>query len=487
MSLFVLFWLVAPLYGYTFPQDFKFGVASASYQIEGGWNASGKGENIWDRMTHEHPEKIKDGQTGDIACDSYNLWKTDVALLKELEVNFYRFSLSWSRLLPTGLPNFINDDGVRYYNDLINELLKNNILPMVTLYHWDLPQPLQDIGGWENEIIAYYFSKFAEIAFELFGDRVKTWITINEPSEVCDTGYGTGINAPGINASGYSNYQCGRTLLLAHAMAYHLYNTSFRNQQQGEIGITLNSQWIEPKTKSVADKKASERAMRMELGWWAHPIFSKTGDYPPIMKERIHNMSMCQHFNKSRLPEFSLSEINYIRSTSDFFGLNHYSTWLASERLDDNCSVVSYENDKGVDKIQDSRWIPSAADWLKDVPWGFRKLLNWIRKEYNDPIIYITENGFADLGQLDDSERIHYHKGYLRELLNAMYLDGCRVETYTAWSLTDNMEWADGYTLKFGLYYVNFTDPFRTRKAKSSAEFFREVIRHRVVPDDIAE
>ncbi|KAK4874765.1 hypothetical protein RN001_014125 [Aquatica leii] len=462
-----------------FPDDFKFGVATAAYQIEGGWNASGKGENIWDRMTHQQPDKIKDGTNGDIACDSYNQWKTDVQLLKDTGVHFYRFSLSWSRLLPNPIQKNVNSDGVRYYNDLIDELLKNNIEPMVTLYHWDLPQILQDMGGWPNVAISDYFKEYADVAFRLFGDRVKMWLTFNEPNEVCLAGYGTGSNAPGIKASGYLDYQCGRTILLSHAKAYHLYNNTYRFHQKGKIGITLNSQWIESKTNLSVDHEASERAMQMELGWWAHPIFSKNGNYPRVMIERVSMMSKCQNLNKSRLPEFTSNEVEFIKNTSDFFGLNHYSNWLASNVDKINCSYVSSTNDKGVDKIQDPSWPPSAANWLKDVPWGFRKLLSWIKQEYNNPTVYVTENGFADLGELYDFGRIRYHQGYLNELLKAIHIDKCKVTAYTAWSIIDNMEWEDGYTLKFGLYYVNFSDPLRTRTPKLSAHFYKNIIKSR--------
>ncbi|KAK5649854.1 hypothetical protein RI129_000883 [Pyrocoelia pectoralis] len=467
-----------------FPDNFSFGVATAAYQIEGGWNKSGKGENIWDRITHKRPEWVKDGKNADIACDSYHLWKIDVQLLKQLGVDFYRFSLSWSRILPTGFSEYINWNGVRYYSDFIDELLANDIRPVVTLYHWDLPQPLQDLGGWPNLLIASYFEDYAKVAFQLFGDRVKTWITINEPNEICDTGYGTGAAAPGIEESGTLDYLCGKTVLIAHAKAYHLYDKYYRNKQKGEIGITIVSRWNEPKTNSTRDKEAAERTMQMQFGWWAHPIFSTKGDYPLVMKERIRNMSQCQNLEESRLPKFTTNEIEYIKGSSDFMGLNHYSTWLITDDSENNCTIVSYENDMGMKNVQDPSWIPSAASWLKDVPWGFRKLLQWIKVEYDNPLIHITENGFADVGELHDTGRIHYHRGYLNELLNAIHLDGCKIKSYALWSLMDNMEWQDGYTLKFGLYYVNFSDPLRTRTPKSSANFYKELIRLRRIPRD---
>lgn len=481
--------LAAAVFGnqFSFPQDFKFGVATASYQIEGGWKAGGKGENIWDRLTHEHPNWVKDHKTGDIACDSYHLWKDDVKLLKYLNVNFYRFSLSWSRLLPSGFANYINPDGVRYYNDLINELLKNDIEPMVTLYHWDLPQPLQEIGGWPNPLLAKHFEDYAKIAFELFGDRVKTWITFNEPPDVCEAGYGDGTGAPGFRSSGIGDYLCGRTLLLAHASAYRLYDKMFRSTQQGKIGITVDAIWAEPKSKLRKDIEAAERAMQMSFGWWTHPIYSKTGDYPQIMKDRVGNVSKSENFSSSRLPEFSADEIKYIQGTFDFLGLNHYSTWLVSDMYIPANAPVSRRKDVSVKQVQDPKWKPSAAGWLKDVPWGFRKLLNWIKNEFGNPLVFVTENGFADLGEMNDTGRIDYYTGYLNALLDAVNLDGCNVKAYTAWSVMDNMEWRDGYTLKFGLHNVNFTDPNRTRTPKASAEFYKNIIKTRTVPRSFPE
>lgn len=186
-------------------------------------------------------------------------------MLKSLGVNFYRFSLSWSRILPTGYPNVINPDGIRYYNNLINELLKNKIEPYVTIFHWDLPQPLQEVGGWPNSMLAIYFSDYANIAFKYFGDRVKTWITFNEPIEICVGGYGGGGGAPDKNSAGIGDYLCGRTILLAHARTYHLYQSTYRNKQRGKVGITIDTIWAEPKTNSVADIQAAERSLIMTV------------------------------------------------------------------------------------------------------------------------------------------------------------------------------------------------------------------------------
>ncbi|KAF5273023.1 hypothetical protein FQR65_LT04765 [Abscondita terminalis] len=464
-----------------FPRTFKFGVATSSYQIEGAWNASGKGENIWDYMAHTNPNSIQNNSNGDIACDSYHLWETDVQLIRNLGVNYYRFSLSWSRLMPDGFDNNINPDGVRYYNNIIDELLKYNIEPVITIYHWDLPQSIQNIGGWPNVVTADYFEEFAKVVFELFGDRVKTWITFNEPMEICMGGYDRGDKAPRIINPGVSDYLCGKTVLIAHAKAYHLYKNYYQSKQKGKIGISLDTAWYEPKDNTQSSKKASELALQMQFGWWAHPIFSEDGDYPTVMKQRIAYISKIQNFTKSRLPIFSVDEINYIRGTYDFMGLNHYSTALASHQPLPQVIPVSFYNDLCVRIEIDPSWKRSAAAWVFDVPWGFRKLLNWIKNEYNNPNVLVTENGYPDLGGLNDSSRIHYLQGYLNELLNAIVIDKCNVAGYTVWSLLDNLEWAEGYKLKFGLYSVDFNDPARKRTPKSSVEFYKNVIKHRVI------
>ncbi|KAJ8970762.1 hypothetical protein NQ314_001032 [Rhamnusium bicolor] len=243
---------IVSIWGITqFPSGFKFGAATASYQVEGGWNESGKGESIWDHFTHTHPELVVDHTTGDISCDSYHLWKKDVNILKEIGVNYYRFSLSWPRILPDGFSNVVNEDGIRYYNDLINELLKHNMEPMVY------------IGGWTNPDTAKYFEDYAWIAFKLFGDRVKRWITINEPSSICEDTYGNGKGAPHLKSPGIGDYLCGRTLLLAHARGFHTYDKYFRKTQNGKIGITIDSIWAEPKTNATKDIEAAEREMQM--------------------------------------------------------------------------------------------------------------------------------------------------------------------------------------------------------------------------------
>ncbi|KAK3910651.1 Myrosinase 1 [Frankliniella fusca] len=484
----------APVDQRTFPQGFIFGCATAAYQIEGAWNESGKGENIWDRVLHDKPNWVKGGVNGDVACDSYHKYKEDVAMLADLGMDVYRFSLSWARILPDGMLGNVNKAGVDYYNALIAELLSKNIQPVVTLYHWDLPQALQDLGGWPNPVLADYFADYADLAFRLFGDRVKMWITLNEPREQCPGGYGTGQSAPGIAQDGVADYLCAHTSLLAHARAYRLYHAKYAAGQQGRVGITLNSEWHEPKnSSSEEDRLAAERALQFEFGWFAHPIFSETGDYPAVMKERVMANSLAEGLSRSRLPTFTPEEVTLLKGSADFFGLNHYTTVLTSPAPEGDTSHLfrgellsvlgrSRGKDIGVTVSQDPEWPKSAAFWLRSVPWGFRKLLVWIRDEYRNPPVYVTENGFADHGHVHDVGRISYATSYLEQLLKAIYEDGCDVRGHMTWSLMDNLEWRLGYTARFGLHAVNFSDPARPRTPKDSVALYRQMTRTRRLP-----
>ncbi|RVE46710.1 hypothetical protein evm_008630 [Chilo suppressalis] len=246
-----------------FPDGFQFGAATSSYQVEGAWDVDGKGRNIWDHQTHLNPSPIEDASNGDDAGKSYYLYERDVEMLREIGVDFYRFSLSWSRILPTAFPNEINQAGLDYYNRLIDELLKYNIEPMITIYHWDLPQKLQELGGWSNPHSVDWFGDFARIAFNAFGDRVKYWVTVNEPTQICYNGYGNGALAPFYTYSGAADYMCAKYLLLAHARAYHIYDEEFRSSQKGSIFITFSAVWFEPASED--DIVAAQEARVFDL------------------------------------------------------------------------------------------------------------------------------------------------------------------------------------------------------------------------------
>ncbi|KAJ3649795.1 hypothetical protein Zmor_021516 [Zophobas morio] len=468
-----------------FPENFKFGVATAAYQIEGGWADDGKGVSVWDQFAHTYPDRVANGDNGDVACDSYHRYLEDVEMLANMGVNHYRFSLSWPRILPTGYTNQINEAGVTYYKNLISALKENGIEPFITLYHGDLPQTLQDIGGWPNPLLADIFAEFARTAFSLFGDDVKNWTTINEPKQTCITGYGLGNSAPGAPASGIGEYDCMHTLLRAHAKAYHIYDEEFRATQNGRVSIVLDTAWFEPASDSEDDIEAAERALQFEHGWCAHPVYHPDGNYPQVMIDRIAERSQKEGFSKSRLPEFSAEEVDYIRGTFDFLSLNTYTTNLAKWTTDHEIGTPGYYADLSVSTYQDPSWNGSA--WIKVVPWGLRKLLNWIDQTYDHPEIVITENGYADDGRLDDPDRINYYAEYLTAVLESIYEDGLNVTAYTAWSLMDNFEWTSGYTIKFGLYQVDFENPNRTRTIKSSADYYKNVIANKCLVDTCEE
>lgn len=466
-------------YQKTFPAGFIIGTASASYQVEGAWNENNKGENIWDRLTHTRPDVIRDHSTGDVACDSYHKYKVDVQLLKDVGFDFYRFSVSWSRVLPTGESNVVNQDGLNYYNSLINELLANEIQPVVTIYHWDLPQPLQDLGGWMNALIVDYFGDYARVLFQNFGDKVKWWVTINEPLEVT-SGYGSQGYAPYFNYHGTADYLAAHNLIRAHAKAYHIYDKEFRVKQNGKIGIALNGFYQKELTPSQEDKEATQNGMQFMFGLFAHPIFSKEGDYPTVVRERVDRNSSEEKRARSRLPVFTKEEVEEIRGTFDFCGLNHYTTRYMTGGI--GGQNPSMERDSGAVAHVDPSWPSSASDWLKVVPWGFRGMLNWIKDQYNNPPVLVTENGVSSNSGLKDYDRIQYYHDYLDELLKAVYEDRCNVIGYTAWSIVDNFEWMKGYTERFGIYFVDFENPERPRTPKQSVGFFKELLSTRTLP-----
>lgn len=403
-----------------FPEDFRWGVFSSAYQIEGGWNADGKGASVWDTFTHK-PGSIPNSDSGDVACDSYNKMDEDLYMLKALKIKNYRFSISWSRIFPDGYKSSLNQKGVDYYNRLIDGLVANNIQPMVTLYNWDLPQALQDINGWENPNMMNIFNEFCDFCYATFGDRVKFWITFNEPHTIAWSGYGLGQIPPNIKQPGDAPYRVAHNLLKAHAKAYHTYDEKYRATQHGLVSISLNAEWVEPQDVNIPrEVLAADRTLQFQLGWFAHPIF-KNGDYPDAMKWQVGNKSELQGSRDSRLPSFTDEDKAYIRGTADVFCINTYTTKVvrhATIRL----SPVSYQNDQDVSKVEADGAEDTAVKEQKAVAWGLRRLLNWIKEEYGDPEVYITENGVSTSTRVttDDTDRVFFLKTYIDEALKGM-------------------------------------------------------------------
>ncbi|XP_046430432.1 myrosinase 1-like [Neodiprion fabricii] len=454
----------------TFPSNFSIGAATASYQIEGAWNTSDKGENVWDWFTHNYPDSIADGSNGDVACDSYNQYEVDVALLKNMGVDFYRFSISWSRILPNGFANEVSEDGIQYYKNLSQLLIANDIEPVVTLYHWDHPEILEELGGWTNELMVTWYADYARIIFEELGPYVKRFITINEPTSYCLNGYNATRFAPAKILENMGHYICIHNTLKAHATAYHIYDDEFRATQNGEVGLVAYCRgWVSG--ENVTDETI-EQYFLFNCGWVVHPIFA--GDYPEIMKTRIANISALEGYPFSRLPEFSDDWIEYINGTADFFGLNYYTSRLPVFDSDEDLGI--YTIDSGVIENVNSSWSVGASDWLYVVPEGLGNLLQMIRDTYSNPPVWIMENGYSDEGESDDYDRISYYYDHLSVVLSAINDDGCNIEGYTIWSLLDNFEWADGYTKLFGVHQVDFDSSNRTRSTKLSATWWQDVL-----------
>ncbi|KAH7865610.1 hypothetical protein Vadar_008878 [Vaccinium darrowii] len=436
-----------------FPPHFIFGSATSAYQVEGGWNEGGRGPSIWDAFSHTGG-KIYDGSNGDIAADQYHRYKEDIDLMAKLGFGAYRFSISWSRIFPDGLGTKINEEGIAYYNNVINALLERGLQPFVTLYHWDLPLNLDEsMGGWLNDQVVKYFAIYAETCFASFGDRVKNWITINEPLQTAVNGYVTGIFAPGRCEHALEEpYLVAHHQLLAHAEAVSVYRNKYQDMQKGQIGLVVDCEWAEPLSDNIEDTKAAARRIDFQLGWYLDPIFY--GDYPETMRERLGD----------RLPKFSEKNKELLRNSG---GLH----WVQEiER------IAEWEGGEVIGE-------KAASPWLYVVPWGLRKVLNHVAQRYNNPPIYVAENGMDDDDNgscplhemLDDKLRVSYYKGYLMAVAQAIK-DGTDVRGYFAWSLLDNFEWAFGYTKRFGLIYVDYNNGL-SRHLKSSAYWFLQFLK----------
>ncbi|CAN6978565.1 unnamed protein product, partial [Brassica rapa subsp. trilocularis] len=429
-------------------------------------------------------EKIKDGSNGSIADDSYNLYKEDVDLLHQIGFDAYRFSISWSRILPRGdLKGGINQAGIDYYNNLINLLLSKGVKPFVTLFHWDLPEALEHAyGGFLGSEIVNDFRDYAELCFQKFGDRVKHWTTLNEPFTVVHEGYTIGEKAPG-RCSSFTNPKCfggdgatepyivGHNFLLAHGAAVKIYREKYQAIQKGKIGIALNTVWHYPYSDSHADKLAAARATAFTFDYFLEPIVY--GRYPA---------DMVNYVKGGRLPTFTPEESSMLKGSYDFVGVNYYSSFYVK---DVPCATenITMNTDSCVSIVGERNGVPigpaAGSDWLLIYPEGIRDLLLHAKLKFNDPALYVTENGVdeASIGEifLNDDLRIDYYAHHLKMVSDAILM-GVNVKGYFAWSLMDNFEWSEGYTVRFGLVFVDFEDG-RKRYLKKSAKWFMRLLK----------
>jgi len=457
-----------------FPPGFTWGAATAAYQIEGAANADGKGPSVWDTFSHT-PGRVRGGDTGDIACDSYHRYREDADLLSSLGLSAYRFSVSWPRILPDGAGQ-VNQAGLDYYRALADALLERGIAPTATLYHWDLPQALQDRGGWPSRETALRFADYAAIVAEALGDRVAQWITLNEPLVVANNGYRTGVHAPGLRDAGAAA-AATHHLLLGHGMAVAALRAALPSA--AEVGITLNLTPVRVTEGADGSAAALERARLITEastnGVFLEPVL--TGRYP-------------EHALPAVLPPDSLIEdgdLATIAAPLDFLGVNYYQpTHLRAGdpgdlRRNEETSIAGVD---GVVQYRPAGLARTPMGWIVD-PEGLYELLLRLSKDAPGLPLYVTENGCAAEdyvnpdGVVDDVERVRYLHLHLDAAARAIR-DGANLAGYYVWSLLDNFEWAWGYQKRFGIVFVDFGTQRRIPKASSA--FYADVAAANAVP-----
>ncbi|HXZ81750.1 MAG TPA: GH1 family beta-glucosidase [Terriglobales bacterium] len=432
----------APPEPFQFPRDFYWGVATASYQIEGAWKEDGKGESIWDRFSHT-VGKIKGAATGDVACDSYHRYKEDIALMRALNLNSYRFSIAWPRIQPTGTGP-VNQKGLDYYSRLVDSALEAKLRPLPTLYHWDLPQALEDKGGWPNRDLVGYFADYCSITAKAFGDRIKTWAIFNEPWIFTLLGYHAGTHAPG-RANPADFLHATHTVNLAQGQAFRAVKAA---HSDAKVGAACNTSHGEPKTSSAADKAAAERYNAFRNQWFVDPPMK--GEYPRLLVDRIPPEALG----------IKPGDMEIAKVPLDFLGINYYDRQLVADAEGWETLHIKGENgEQG----------PHSEFGWEVWPDSFYKLLMRMSNDYGKPVIEITENGCSygdtpdEHGRVPDQRRTNFYRGYVGAVARAIK-DGANIRGYHAWSLLDNFEWAEGYSQRFGLTYVDFRTQKRTIK-----------------------
>ncbi len=430
---------------YTFPHNFLWGAATAAYQIEGAWDADGKGESIWDRFSHT-PGNVTNGDTGDIACDHYHRYTQDVALMRQLGLKAYRFSVNWTRILPAG-KGAVNPAGLDFYDRLVDALCAANIAPFITLHHWDYPQALYETGGWTNRANLGYFADFAAVLVKRLGDRIQKWTTFNEPAVIAFDGYWGGEHAPG-ERNPRTAMQVAHNLMVAHGLAAQAIRAA---NPALEVGIVLNEWGADAADDSPAARANTEAAWDASETLFLHPIFN--GYYHPAAIARA----------AENAPEILPGDMALIAQKLDFLGVNFYSRNL-------------YDANGQIDPVPGAEY--TEMGWEVHAP-ALRRLLNRLNHDYHLPPLYITENGaaFPDAVAPDGAIHDERRQNYLREHFIQMRLamqDGVDVRGYFAWSLLDNFEWGHGYTKRFGIVRVNYATQQRT--IKDSGHWYSRVI-----------
>jgi beta-glucosidase len=439
-----------------FPQDFLWGAAGSSYQVEGAVQEDGRGVSIWDRFSHT-PGKTFHGDTGDVACDHYHRFAADVDLMANLGLRAYRFSIAWPRILPEGKGQ-VNERGLAFYDRLVDTLCQAGIEPFAVLYHWDLPQALDEKGGWLNRDMADYFARYADVVSRRLGDRVKHWATFNEPLCIALLGYFNGEHAPGHQNQTFAEANAAlHHVYLAHGKAVPILRANVADSQ---VGVVLNLSPIYPATDSEADQAAAARFGLFHNGWFADPMLK--GEYPA---------EMLAGFGADA-PNIQPGDMELIGAPLDFLGLNYYTRTVVA----DNPTATDLMKVKTV-RVETSEYTDMGWEIYPD---GLRNLVEQVQREYHPKEIYVAENGCAvpDVldasGQVHDPRRVAYLKAHLQALRQAVE-HGVPVRGYFVWSLLDNFEWAFGYSKRFGLVYVDYAT--QQRIPKESYHFYQEVIR----------
>ncbi|CAH1446802.1 unnamed protein product [Lactuca virosa] len=462
-----------------FPDEFVFGSGTSAYQFEGAVLEDGRSFSIWDTFAHSGNTRVpwNNGDNADITCDGYHKYKEDIELIADMGLEAYRFSISWSRLIPNGRGS-VNIKGLQFYNDFINRLIAHGIQPHVTLHHFDIPQILADeYGGWTSRKSVKDFVAFADVCFREFGDRVLHWTTFNEANIFTLGGYDYGFSPPGRCSSPFGFY-CSKgnstsepylvahNLLLSHASAVRLYRQKYKAMQHGFIGLNLLGFWFEPYTNKTEDVKATQRARDFYLGWFLNPLVN--GDYPEIMKKNAGN----------RIPTFTKFESQRMKGSFDFLGMNHYTTlYVKDNSISLEMDTRDFDADMGVTYTfgTGNELFPAQ---FPVAPLGLQSLLNYMKEEYGNPPIYIHENGQAQPrnATLMDTPRVEYLHAYIGALLDALR-NGSNTRGYFVWSFLDLFEVIGGYASAYGLYYVDMADKELTRYPKLSAHWYANFIK----------